>query len=315
MRLPFRVPPPGSHPYDVIGFGLNSVDLVAVVGEYPAPDTKAPLQRFGRFPGGQIATAITACARLGWKGRYVGSFGSDDLGELSRESLRAEGVDVSAARTVAGATNQFAIVLVDARSGERTVLWHRHPALTFAPDDLPQDVMTSGRLLIVDCHETPAATRAARLAREAGLPTIIDVEKVRPRIADLLANIDAIIAAEDFPRDLTGCDEPGRALEALEREFHAPLVCVTLGREGSLARAGGREIRTPAFSVDCIDTTGAGDAFRGGFAAACLRAPDGPLEDALLYATAVAALNCRALGARGGLPTADEVAQLLYARR
>ena len=67
----------------------------------------------------------------------------------------------------------------------------------------------------------------------------------------------------------------------MAREFGAPLVCVTLGAEGSLARCGGREIRTPAFQVDCVDSTGAGDAFRGGFAAGCLRAPDGDIEDVL----------------------------------
>jgi sulfofructose kinase len=315
VRLPFRVPPAGSHPFDVAGFGLNSIDLVAVVDTYPARDTKQPLQQFGRYPGGQIATAVAACARLGWRGRYVGSFGDDELGTLSRESLRREGVDLAASRTVVGATNQFAVVLVDARSGARTVLWHRHPSLASDPDAMPRDSLTSGRILIVDCHETAAATRAAGFARDAGIVTIVDVEKVRPGISDLLARIDAIIAAEDFPCEFTGYDTPGRALEALEREFRAPLVCVTLGAQGSLARSGGREIRTAAFPVDCVDSTGAGDAFRGGFAAACLRAPDGDLEDALMYANAVAALNCRALGARGGLPTPDEVAQLLYARR
>jgi sugar/nucleoside kinase (ribokinase family) len=93
----------------------------------------------------------------------------------------------------------------------------------------------------------------------------------------------------------------------MAREYDARLVCVTLGAEGSLARCGGREIRTPALHVDSVDSTGAGDAFRGGFAAGCLRAPGGEIEDALLYANAVAGLNCRALGARGGMPTAAEV--------
>ena len=86
------------------------------------------------------------------------------------------------------------------------------------------------------------------------------------------------------------------------------------GGLGSLARCGGREFHTPAFSVECVDSTGAGDAFRGGFVAACLRAPEGEIEDALRYANAVAALNCCALGARGGLPTAAEVDRLLYGR-
>jgi sulfofructose kinase len=178
---------------------------------------------------------------------------------------------------------------------------------------VPADAVTSGRLLVVDCHETAAATQAARLARTAGIPTIIDVERVRPGINDLLQQIDAIIAAQAFPAELTGYDEPGRALEAMAREFAAPLVCVTLGAEGSLALTGGREVRTAAFQVDCVDSTGAGDAFRGGFAAGCLRTPNGDIADVLRYANAVAALNCRALGARSAIPTLEEVETLLAA--
>lgn len=311
MRIPFRVPLKGARPFDVAGVGLNSLDLLVVVAEHPAPNSKQRLQRFARLPGGQIATALTACARLGWTARYVGSFGDDEFGVAVRESLIAAGVDVSAARTVSGATNQFAVVLVDARTGDRTVLWDRHPGLTMDPADVPADAVTSGRILIVDCHETAASAQAARYARAAAIPTIVDVEKVRPGIADLLQNIDAIIAAQEFPAALTGYDDLGRALRTMADEFDAPLVCVTLGAAGSLALCGGREIRTPAFKIDCVDSTGAGDAFRAGFAAACLAEPDGEVEDALAYANAVAALNCRALGAQGALPTAAEVERLL----
>lgn len=314
MRIPFPISPAGARPFDVAGFGLNSIDLVAVVAEYPPPNSKQRLQRFARLPGGQIGTAMATCAKLGWRSRYVGSFGGDDLGTLSRESLIAQGVDVSAARTIAGATNQFAVILVDARSGERTVLWDRHPALNLAPSEVPRDAVTSGRLLIVDCHMTPASARAARYAREAGIPTIIDVEKVRPGIADLLQNIDAIIAAEEFPAALTGYEDLGRALEVMGRDSGASLVCVTLGSAGSLAWCNGREIRTPPFQVDCVDSTGAGDVFRGAFAAGCLAMPHGDIEDVLRYANAAAALNCRALGSRGALPTADEVDQLMMGR-
>ena len=133
VRIPFSLPAQGARPYDVVGFGENSVDLVAVVAEYPTPNSKQRLQRFARLPGGQIATALAVCARLGCRARYLGSFGDDPLGVLSRESLSEHGVDVSAARVVAGATNRFAVVLVDARSGERTVLWDRHPDLTMTP--------------------------------------------------------------------------------------------------------------------------------------------------------------------------------------
>ena len=312
MRLALKIPKAGSRPFDVAGFGLNSIDLLAVVAEHPAPNSKQRLQRFMHMPGGQIGTALTACARLGLKTTYIGSFGSDPLGKMSRDSLVDADVDVSAARTIEGATNQFAVILVDARSGERTVLWDRDPALAFDPQDIPREAVTSGRFLIVDCHETAAATQAARYARLAGVPTIIDVEIVRPGIGELLQLIDILITSEDFPTALTGYEDVGRALEAMAAEYPAArVVCATLGEAGSLALCDGREIRTPPFQVDCVDSTGAGDAFRGGFAAACLLMPDADLEDVLAFANAVAALNCRALGARGGLPTADEVDDLL----
>jgi sugar/nucleoside kinase (ribokinase family) len=314
VRIPFTIPARHTRPFDVAGLGLNSIDLLAVVAEFPASNTKQRLQRFAKMPGGQIATALTVCARLGWSTCYVGSFGDDDFGRLSRESLESEGVDVSAARTVHGARNQFAVVLVDARTGERTVLWDRDPALVMAASDVPTDAVTSGRILIVDCHETVAATQAAKRARDAGIPTVIDVEKVRPGIGELLQHIDAIIAAEEFPSALTGYEDPGRAIELMAREFGATLTCVTLGAQGSLAWCGGRQIRTPGFRVDCVDSTGAGDVFRGAFVAACLRAPDGEVEDALAFANASAALNCRALGARAGIPRLEEVEQLMTAR-
>jgi sulfofructose kinase len=314
VRIPFEIPAQGTRPFDVAGLGPNSVDLLTVVAEFPKSDSKQRLQRFARMAGGQTATALVTCARLGWSTRYIGSFGDDEFGNLSRDSLIREGVDVSAARTVTGATNQFAVVLVDARTGERTVLWDRHPDLTMTAAEVPYDAVTSARVLIVDGQETAAAAQAARFARQAGLPTLIDVEKVRPGIGELLQQIDAIIAAQDFPGTLTGYDDPGRAIEAMARQFGARLACVTMGDEGSLAWCDGRQIRTPAFPVDCVDTTGAGDVFRGAFIAACLRAPDGDIEDVLAYANAAAALNCRALGARTSIPGSAEVEQLLSVR-
>ena len=314
MRVPLAIPARGSRPFDVVGFGLNSIDLLTVVAEFPTGNSKQRLQRFARMPGGQTATALVTCARHGWAARYVGSFGGDEFGEMSRESLVSEGVDVTASPTVEGATNQFAVVLVDARSGERTVLWDRHPELVMSPEKLPQEAVTSGRILIVDCHETATAAQAARYARAAGIPTVVDVEKVRPGIADLLQQIDAIIAAEDFPTAFTGYEDPQRALEAMAREFDARLVCVTLGEGGSLAWCAGRCTRTPGFQVDCLDSTGAGDVFRGAFVAACLRNPEGDIEEVLAYANAAAALSCRALGARAGIPQPDEVERFLRAQ-
>jgi len=311
VRLPLALPGRTVRAFDAVGFGLNSLDLLTVVAEHPRPNSKQRIQRFARQPGGQAATAMVTCARLGWRARYVGRFGEDEHGTISRTSLVDDGVDVSASTTVTGATNQFAVILVDARSGERTIMWDRHPGLAMAAADVPVDAVTSGRVLLVDCHETEASAQAARLARAADIPTVVDVERVRPGVGELLQQIDVIIAAEEFPSALTG-RPTGAALAAIAREFGAAVAVATLGPEGSLAWCAGREVRTRAYRVPVVDTTGAGDAFRGGFIGGWLTYEDrADLEEILEYANAVAALKCRGLGARQAIPHAAEVAALL----
>ena len=308
--MPIELRPGGPEGCDVVGFGLNTVDLLAQIGPFPAPDTKQRLRELVERPGGQVATALVACGRLGWRTRYVGTFGNDRRGGDARDSLERDGVDISDCRVVA-APQPYSLILVD-DLGRRTVFWNRAHALNMASDQVKRSAVTRGRVLLVDCDQTAAATQAARYARRAGIPTVIDVEKRRPAIEALLSTIDVLISSRTFPEEFTGVSGVGAALRALAREFRSALVCVTLGSEGSLALVGGKEIRTPGFRVPVVDTTGAGDVFRGGFIAGWLAAvPRAHAEDVLAYANAAAALNCRALGARGAIPTPEEVDELL----
>ena len=287
-------------------------DLLAVVDGHPVPGSKVALEAVSTRPGGQAATAMTAVRRLGWSARYVGRFGDDANGHEGRQSLIEAGVDVSACETIAGATNGLSVILVDRRTGQRTVMCSRHPGLKMTGADVSQVAVRSGRVLLVDCHETEAATVAARYAREAGIPTVIDVEKVRPGIDKLLQHIDVIITAQDFPVRHTGIGEPGAALRALYETYRPTLACATLGPEGSLTVTGEDEIRTPGFHVEAVDTTGAGDVFRGGFIAGWFRhGAQAELADVLRYANAAAALKCRTLGARDGIPESADVDALL----
>jgi sugar/nucleoside kinase (ribokinase family) len=302
-----RIVPRG---FDVVGFGLNTIDLMTVVAQYPEPDSKQEIAAILERPGGQAATAMTACARLGWSARYVGRFGNDARGLLARACLKEEGVDLSACEDVS-APQPVSLVLVDGEE-RRTVLWSRSPLVDMDASDVDPDVVTSGRVLLVDGHQIAAATRAAACARRSGVATIIDVDRVQPGTENLLAHIDLIIAARTFPEAFTGVSGVGAALAALARRFQPALVCATLGQEGSLALVAGTEIHTPGFRVPVVDTTGAGDAFRGGFIARWLAGGDrAHVEDVLTYANAVAALKCRALGARTAIPRRAEVEQLL----
>lgn len=311
VSRPRRLSTSTGRAFDVVGVGQNSVDLVAVLPVFPASNSKHHIQRFARLPGGQVASAMVCCARLGYRARYIGRFGDDELGGIGLSSLMAEGVELGAAGVVAGAATRFAIILVDARTGDRTVLWDRDPRLASTPETVPEAAIAGGRVLLVDCDDIDASVAAARAAREHGVVTVIDVEAPVPGIDELLPLIDVIIASEGFPERYTGAAGTGEALRHLAARFDPALVCVTLGPGGSLALLDDAELRTPAFPITCVDSTGAGDAFRGGFIAALLRFGWSDVEVLLRYANGVAALKCRKPGAREGLPRAPEVEALL----
>jgi sulfofructose kinase len=312
VLLPVPLAPAEGRRFDVAGLGQNSVDLLALLREFPASNSKHRIERFARLPGGQVASAMVCCARLGWRATYLGRFGDDELGLIGRDSLIDAGVDMTGVEVMPGALTRFALVLVDGRTGERTVLWDRDAHLALSPSDVRGDVIREARVLLVDCDDVDASVEAARVAREAGVITVIDVEVLLPGLDRLLPLIDVVIASEGFPQQLTGEQETGRALAQLEAELKPALACVTLGPHGSLARCGGREIRTPGFHVHVVDSTGAGDAFRGGFIAALLQSGGrGEVASLLRMANAVAALSCRRPGARDGLPERAEVEALL----
>ena len=295
---------------DAVGFGVNTVDLVALVDRYPEPDTKQPLHGFEELPGGETATAMATCARLGFHVRYVGQFGDDARGRKARTALQSEGVDLSGCGTVR-APQPVSVVIVDA-IGRRTVLCSYPSNVDFPQPTVNREIVSAGRLLLVDAHQANAAARAASLARGAGVPTILDVDASRPDLDALLRQVDVLITSETFPEAFTGVEGVGAALAILQRQFMPALVCATLGNRGSLAVVDGQEIRTRAFDVPVVDSTGAGDAFRGGFMAAWLKGGCAiEVEDLLTYSNAVGALSCRGLGARTGLPRSNEVEELL----
>ncbi|MBM3778323.1 MAG: hypothetical protein FJW23_08805 [Acidimicrobiia bacterium] len=314
MNLRPRLPPPEGRAADVVGVGENSLDYVLVVPAFPAPDSKVPLTRFDERAGGQVATAMAACARLGWRARYVGVTGDDDAGQLARTSLLSEGVDVGAVVTLPGIPSRTAVILVDESTGGRTVMEWRHPGLTRDPATLAPEVVLDGRLLLVDSCDLPFSVAAATIAHAAGIPVVVDVDTPRPGLDSLLERSDVIIAAEGLPRALTGAATEEGALRELAAQYPgATTICVTLGYRGCVTYAGGAGIHTPAVPVRCVDSTGAGDVFRAGFMAAWLRLGDGaPLDRVLAYASAAAAFSCRGAGARGALPRHADVEQLLH---
>jgi sulfofructose kinase len=313
VQLPLSLPAASARPFDVVGFGQNSLDLLAVIRDHPEPDSHVRAERLIRMPGGEVATAVVACARLGCRTRYIGAIGKDDAGATVEARLRDEGVDLGHVLRM-DAQNRFAIILVDS-AGRRTVIWHRDQDIERLARFIDRRAAASGRLLMVDASDPDGSAVAAVAARAAGNPVLLDVDAFHPGLHDLLRAAHVVIASASFFGGYAGGVGIGDGLRRLASEFGSVLAVATLGPEGSLALCAGQEIHTPAFTVDVVDSTGAGDAFRGGFAASWLRfGAEAPLEGLLTYASAVAALNCGALGAQTGLPAWPDVEALVAAQ-
>jgi sulfofructose kinase len=302
VALARRFAPPGTRPFDVVAMGEASLDLVAMV-DWPIDlDEKREIEIFERLPGGQAATVAATCARQGFRVRYVGCLGSDDSSRDVRAALEAHGIDVVAAGP-AGVRGRIAVILVDRASGRRTIFEHRDRRLRLDAASIDRSIVTSGRVLMVDATNIEAAATAAKMAKAEGIPTVVDIEKSAPGLDALLQEIDFLIVAGSFPAAYTGAATTAAGLKELAARFRPAIAVATLGAEGSLAICDGQEIRTPAPDVKVVDTTGAGDVFRGGLIAGWLRfGPAAGVHTILEYANACAAFSCQGLGAQGSLP-------------
>jgi len=295
--------------FDVLGIGLNATDTLLLVPEYPAYAGKIAFERELLSPGGQVATAIVACAKLGLHAKYIGTIGDDLRGQIQRESLEGTGVDTSSLIVRAGCPNQTAYIIIDERTGERTVFWRREDSLRLRPEEIDPHEIARSRLLHIDGYDTEAAAFAASVARKKGVPVSLDVDTVYRGFDAVLKHVDFLVAGSGWPAKWTGETDPFLALDRLQREYRFKVAAMTLGDHGALALSENQWFYSPAFQVACVDTTGAGDAFHGAFCYAMVRGLS--LGSALEFSNAAAALNCTAVGARGHIPVRWEVESLL----
>jgi sulfofructose kinase len=309
MKFPFVVPYNKS--FDAVGFGLNAVDHLIVVPEYPAFDTKIRLLKHEQATGGQTATAMVTLQRLGLKTAYAGRFGSDAEGHFGLESVKSEGVDVEYAEVIEGARNQLAFIIIDARNGERTIIWDRDDRVAYRAEEAPVALATRGRVLHLDAHDPPACVHMAQAARSEGTIVSADIDNIYDGLPELLPWIDILITSREFPHRLIGIADERASLVELKARYGCKIVGFTKGERGALVYCEGQFIESPAYEVPggCRDTTGSGDAFHGGFLYGLLTAAD--IETSLKIANATAALKCRDLGARTALPGKKELDEFL----
>lgn len=295
--------------FDVIGVGLAALDYLGIVDEYPPPaDKKVCMSQFTVQGGGPAATALAALSRLGAKTAFVGKVGDNESGRLIKSQMADEDVDVSQVVVEPGTLSYPAFIVVDKATGGRTIFWSESNISPLAASEVDKDFITSARILHLDALQMEAGLAAARWAKEAGITVVLDGDTMREEISELVGLTDVLITSQNFAKQFTETDDLEEAMRKM-RSLGPEIVGITLGDDGCILSWENKIHREPAFDMDVVDTTGAGDVFHGAFIYGLLQ--DWPLTKIARFANAVAAMKCRELGGRAGIPTLDEVTAFL----
>jgi sulfofructose kinase len=293
----------------VVGIGQCAWDILAVVDSFPQTDTKKEVLVWEEQGGGPVATACAALSRLGITCRFSGVTGDDREGAAIRQSLLDEGVDVAGLVTRSSASSQTAFIAIERSRGTRTIFWKRPSGDPLASEELPLNFLSGAEFLLLDGLMKDVSLYAASEARKAGVPVMLDAGRVREGMLELARLSNYVVGSEEFARELGWKDDPESFRQEVRR-LGFGITTITLGARGSVTFADDEVIVCPAFPVEVVDTTGAGDAFHGGYLYGLIR--KWPLKDTVRFASAVAAMKCRNVGGRSGLPRLSEVQQFLH---
>ena len=302
--------------YDVVGAGIAAVDDLIYVAEYPQVDLKIPVHGSARHGGGPACTAIAAVGSLGGRAAYTARFGENELSKYIASALERHGVDISHIVDDAEGGPYHSIILVDG-AGHRNVFYD--PALyrVVRADDLPESLIQSARLVLLDHITEPSLATVAEKAHRLGVAVLADIEGRTETAQELAALTDYLIVPRAWGEWASGAENPRDACAKLAGAGRLATV-VTDGAGGCyFSSKADLEVRHfPAFEVDAFDTTGCGDTFHGAFALAVAR--NLAAADAVRFASGAAALKAMADGGKrrgwDALPTLGEVIAFLGAR-
>ena len=299
----------------IVGIGMACLDIVVRAKELPTWDKGTRLSGIAIEGGGPAATAIVAAQRLGANCGFIGTYGGDRLGDIKLQTMVENGVDTSRMVRQEGPENQVVLVAVQEETGERIFSGFNRSGLELTPKDLDKDYIIQADFLHMDGYHPKAALQAAALMKRAGKKIMLDGSATKGPISDGMINlipfVDILICGNGFGKALTGYSDLWKAGRAM-RSLGPDIVVQTEGVEGSYTCTESDEFHTPAFKVNVIDTTGAGDVFHGAFMVGMLKGWD--IRSILRFSTAVAGIKCTQISGRTGIPSFEQTIQFLADR-
>jgi sulfofructose kinase len=291
----------------VLCVGIATLDYIYAVPALPVEGAKYRASALEVVGGGIAANAAVAIARLGGKASLLTRLGDDVTGDVIRNELEVERVDLRGCEAMAGARSPVSAIMVDP-AGERMIVSYSDPDMAVRPGWLPGALPEGVDAVLGDTRWEQGARCLFDAARAAGVPAVLDADR-RPADPLLLAAATHVAFSEVGLAEQTGIADPGMALHSFAPH---PWLAVTTGARGVWMLAQGALLHVPAFEVDVVDTLGAGDVWHGAFALAL--AEYQPELEAVRFANAAAAIKCTRFGGRKGAPLRAEVEQFLRER-
>lgn len=304
-----RLSLPNKIEFDCIGFGMNAADYLSILDPYPDLDEKVDVIESSMQGGGPVPTAMVTLAKLGAKVAYMGKIGDDPDGKFVKDQLEKEGVNTDYLIIDKKIQTAKAFIWVDKNTGKRTVALDKTRLGDTKISELKFLNLVSTRFLHIDAREPEANIFLAKWAKKLGAKVSLDVGSLRSGVEAVFPYVDHLIVSKRFACGIAKLSDPFSACKELMkiRRIHGTgfeTVVVTIGEDGcicgSLQSRGEQIFHSHGFPVKVVDTTGAGDVFHGAFIFGLLKSWD--LKKTAQFANACAAMKCRKLGGRAGIP-------------
>lgn len=308
--------------FDCVGFGMNAVDYLSILDPYPDLDEKVEVVESSVQGGGPVPTAMVTLAKLGSKAAYIGKIGKDPEGGFVKTELEKQGVNTDYVIIDKQIKTSRAFIWVDKNSGKRTVALDKTKSNHTNISEFKFLNSISTSFLHIDAREPQVSIFLSKWAKRLGAKVSLDLGSFRTGVESVFPFVDYLIVSKRFACGFTSLSDPFLACEELMKKGFETVV-VTIGEDGCIcgsprgfttsgstknSNTGGKEgevFHVSSFPVKVVDTTGAGDVFHGAFIYGLLEKWD--LKKIARFACATAAMKCRKLGGRAGIPNLAEV--------
>ncbi len=297
---------------EIVGIGANVYDTLICVSKYPDEDTKLKADKLMRCGGGPTATGLVAAAKLGAKCEFIGNFTDDEGGVFLKNDFENYNISTQNCYVHKGFASFSSFVILSEEAKTRTIVFDKGDVPKLQLDDSKKEAILNSKLLMVDGNELDAALDGAKWARKNNIDVLYDAGGLYENVEKMLEVANILIPSFEFATGITNTTDAPSAAKVLYDKYAPDVVVITDGKNGGYMYDGNECVHYDAFSVNAVDTNGAGDVFHGAFAYALTRGYD--YYKACIFSSAVSALKCTKVGARAGVPLYNEVIEFLKER-